>query len=332
MISPDLRIFMKKGFDIGPVHIDSSVVLGPMAGVTDLPFRILCREMGAGLCYTEMISAKGIYYKNKNTDLLWATSEEDSPLSLQLFGSDPDLMAGVAQQIEHMDFDIFDINMGCPVQKVVKNGEGSALMLDPEKACSIVKKIKSSVKKPVTVKIRKGFDDEHVNAVEFAVACEDAGADAVAVHGRTRQQLYRGEADWNIIKEVKKNVHIPVIASGDIRSYEDAERCFEETGCDAVMIARGAEGNPWIFKEITTGEKILKTPSDISEMVLRHARMLVELKGEYTAIHEMRKHVAWYYQGMRGAAAIRRRASFIDTYDDLENLCRQAGKEIDIKF
>ena len=239
-----------EGFQIGNVRIPGKLVLGPMAGVTDLPFRLLCKEQGADLVYTEMISAKGIFYKNKNTELLWMTKEQERPLALQLFGSEPALMADMAAQIEERSFDILDINMGCPVPKVVNNGEGSALMKDPQLAGEIVKAVSSRISKPVTVKFRKGFGADDCNAVEFAKRMEDCGAAAIAVHGRTREQYYGGKADWDIIRQVKEKVGIPVIASGDIFTPEDAAACLEQTGCDGLMLARGVRGNPWLFHQI----------------------------------------------------------------------------------
>ena len=242
-------------FYIGNVKIDGNLALGPMAGVTDMPFRMICKEFGADLLYTEMISAKGIYYKNKNTEPLWQIDDTEHPVALQLFGSEPELMADMAEQIEYRNFDILDINMGCPVPKVVNNGEGSALMKNPELAAKIVRAISDRIKKPVTVKFRKGFNDENINAVEFAKMMEQSGASAVAVHGRTREEYYSGTADWDIIRKVKEAVKIPVIASGDIFTPEDAVRCKNETGCDGLMIARGARGNPWIFRQIKEFEK-----------------------------------------------------------------------------
>ena len=320
-----------QGFRIGEVQISGKLVLGPMAGVTDLPFRLLCKEQGADLVYTEMISAKGIYYKNKNTELLWMTEEKERPLALQLFGSEPELMAEMAAQIEHRDFDILDINTGCPVPKVVNNGEGSALMKDPVLAGEIVKAISRRIRKPVTVKFRKGFGAEDCNAVEFAKRMEDCGASAIAVHGRTREQYYGGKADWDIIRQVKEAVDIPVIASGDIFTPEDAAACLKQTGCDGLMLARGVRGNPWLFHQIrhylATGEEEEKPSHEaMVAMILRHARMLIECKGELMAMREMRKHVAWYTAGYPGSASLRRRVNEIEKYEDLERLMKEASK------
>lgn len=320
-----------QGFRIGEVQIPGKLVLGPMAGVTDLPFRLLCKEQGADLVYTEMISAKGIYYKNKNTELLWMTEEKERPLALQLFGSEPELMAEMAAQIEHRDFDILDINMGCPVPKVVNNGEGSALMKDPVLAGEIVKAISRRIRKPVAVKFRKGFGAEDCNAVEFAKRMEDCGASAIAVHGRTREQYYGGKADWDIIRQVREAVDIPVIASGDIFTPEDAAACLKQTGCDGLMLARGVRGNPWLFHQIhhylETGEKEEKpSHEEMVAMILRHARMLIECKGELMAMREMRKHVAWYTAGYPGSASLRRRVNEIEKYEDLESLMKEASK------
>ncbi len=313
-----------QGFNIGNVRINGNLVLGPMAGVTDLPFRILCKEQGANLVYTEMISAKGIYYNNKNTASLLETSKSEHPVAVQLFGSEPELMALIAERIKDKDFDILDINMGCPVPKIVNNGEGSALMKNQKLAGKIIKAVSGAAGKPVTVKIRKGFDDSSTNAVEFAIMAEENGAKAIAVHGRTRQQYYGGKADWDIIRKVKEAVKIPVIASGDIFSPKDALRCMEETNCDALMLARG---NPWIFVQIKTfmetGE-LLEKPGikEVADMVLRHGRMLKEFKGELTGIREMRKHIAWYTTGYRNSSQLRRMANKIETYKQLEELCK----------
>lgn len=314
------------GFFIGKVKIPGELVLGPMAGVTDLPFRLLCKEKGADLVYTEMISAKGIYYKNKNTEQLWEIREEEKPAALQLFGSDPTLMAEMAKQIESRNFDILDINMGCPVPKVVNNGEGSALMKDPALAGRIVKAVSEAIQKPVTVKFRKGFTADAVNAVEFAKIMEDSGAAAIAVHGRTREQYYSGEADWEVIAQVKEAVTIPVIASGDIFKPEDAVRCKRMTGCDGLMLARGARGNPWLFaqiKEYMRSGQMLERPSmaEVSAMILRHARLQMEYKGELMGMREMRKHVAWYTAGYPHSASIRRQVNQVETYQQLEKIC-----------
>lgn len=296
-----------------------------MAGVTDLPFRLLCKQMGAGLLCMEMVSAKAIHYKNKNTESLMAIDERELPVSLQLFGSEPELMAEVAHSIEERPFALLDLNMGCPVPKVVNNGEGSALMKDPKLAAEIVHAISSAIQKPVTVKIRKGFDDAHVNAVELAKRLEDAGAAAIAVHGRTREQYYSGKADWDIIRQVKEAVAIPVIANGDIDSPEAAERCIEETGADAIMIGRGAQGNPWIFREIRhyleCGEKLPRPDADEIKTVLRqHAQLQMEVKGEYIGMREMRKHAAWYLAGFPHAARLRKQACEMEKLEDLEHL------------
>lgn len=299
-----------------------------MAGVTDLPFRLLCKEQGAGLLCMEMVSAKAILYKNKNTEALLNIDPRENPVSLQLFGSDPDIMAQIAHQIEDRPFDILDINMGCPVPKVVNNGEGSALMKDPILAGKIIEKVVKAIHKPVTVKIRKGFDEEHVNAPYLAHIAEESGAAAVAVHGRTRQQYYSGKADWDIIRQVKESVSIPVIGNGDLLSAEDVIAMEEQTGCDGFMIARGAQGNPWIFHQILhyfeTGEHE-KKPSleEMAQMMLRHARMMIEYKGEYIGMHEIRKHAAWYTTGYPNSARFRGQINEVETYEQLEELLAQ---------
>ena len=315
---------MKK-LKIGNVELENRYLLGPMAGVTDLPFRLLCKEQGAGLLGMEMVSAKAILYQNKNTEKLMEIHPEEQPVSLQLFGSDPKIMSEMAKRIEERPFAILDINMGCPVPKVVKNGEGSALMKNPSLVYEIVNAIVKAIEKTVTVKIRKGFDDAHVNAVEVARAAEEAGASAVAVHGRTREQYYSGEADWDIIRQVKEAVSIPVIGNGDVDSAKKAEALVKATGCDGIMIGRAVRGNPWIFRELnhyfTTGE-VLSKPSweEIREMILRHARMQIELKGEFTGIREMRKHIAWYTSGMKHSAGLRRDSNLVSSYEELEKL------------
>ena len=316
------------GFNIGNVKISGRLVLGPMAGVTDLPFRVICRECGADLIYTEMVSAKGIMYNNKNTEALLEVKESERPVALQLFGEDPVIMSEQAKRLEERNFDIFDINMGCPVPKVVNNGEGSALMKNPIKIGKIVEAMAKAVKKPVTVKIRKGFDDNTVNACECAYIAQESGAAAVAVHGRTRQQFYSGKADWDIIRQVKEKVSVPVIGNGDIFTPQDAENMLNFTGCDAVMLARGARGNPWIFKQVKAyleEGKIIGRPSsdELIAMILRHAQMEIDFKGEYTAMHEIRKHVAWYTTGYPNSAKLRVKVNEVETYEELVSLMEE---------
>ena len=312
-------------FTIGNVILENNLILAPMAGVTDLPFRLLCKEQGAGLLCMEMVSAKAIQYGNKNTEKMMEIFPEEQPVSLQLFGSDPDIISETAKRIEERPFAILDINMGCPVPKVVNNNEGSALLKNPKLVGEIVKKTVKAIKKPVTVKIRKGFDDTSVNAVEIAKIIEDSGAAAVAVHGRTREQYYSGKADWEIIAKVKEAVSIPVIGNGDIVSPETAMAMMKETGCDGLMIGRGVRGNPWLFKQILhfmEKGKHLPRPSieEVKEMILRHARLQIEIKGEYTGIREMRKHVAWYTAGYPHSAKLRALASEIESLEGLEEL------------
>lgn len=313
------------GFQIGTVKIENRLALGPMAGVTDLPFRLLCAEQNAGLLSMEMVSAKAISFHNKNTIRLLEIAEEEHPVSLQLFGSDPDIISEMAKYIEERPFDILDINMGCPVPKITGNGEGSALMKNPKLVGEIVSKTVKAIQKPVTVKIRKGFDEEHVNAVEIAKIIEDSGAAAVTVHGRTREQFYSGKADWDIIRQVKEAVRIPVIGNGDVVSPETAEKMMEETGCDAVMVGRAARGNPWIFREIShyldTGERLPRPDrQEIRKMILRHAELQTAYCGEETAMREMRKHVAWYTAGLPNSARLRGRVNEITSLAELERL------------
>jgi nifR3 family TIM-barrel protein len=310
---------------IGNVKIEKNVILAPMAGVTDLPFRLLCKEMGCGMLYTEMVSAKAILYGNKNTEDLLKVTPKEHPIAVQLFGSDPEIMADIAKRIEERPFDIIDVNMGCPVPKVVNNGEGSALMKDPLLAGRIIEAMAKAVKKPVTVKIRAGFDETSINAPEMAHIIQESGGAAVAVHGRTRQQYYQGKADWDVIRRVKENVSIPVIGNGDILCGEDAIRMFEQTNCDAVMIGRGAQGNPWIFGQVNEyleKGKIISHPSynEICDMIIRHAKMLIEVKGEYTGIREMRKHFAWYTAGMKHSSVLRNEVNQIQNLHALEDL------------
>ena len=304
---------------IGSVILENHVIAAPMAGVTDLPFRLLLKEQGAGLVCSEMVSAKAIYYNNKNTEPLMMVDEKERPFSLQLFGSDPELMAEMVRKIEDRPFDIIDINMGCPVPKVVNNGEGSALMKQPLLAGKIIEAMAKATEKPVTVKIRKGFDDEHVNAVEMAHIAQESGAAAVAVHGRTREQYYHGKADWDIIRQVKEAVNIPVIGNGDINSSEAAKEIQKQTGCDGIMVARGLQGNPWLIGQILYGTP---KPSieEVVEMILRHARMQVEFSGEYLGIRQMRKHVAWYTTGYPGSSKLRGMVNQVESMEELEQL------------
>ena len=313
---------------IGNVTLENNVFLAPMAGVTDLPFRLLCKGQGCGMMCTEMVSAKAILYNNKNTDKLLEVDPRERPVAVQLFGSDPEILSRMAARIEDGPYDFIDINMGCPVPKVVNNGEGSALMRNPKQVEAILTAMVKALKKPVTVKFRKGFNDREVNAVEIAKIAESCGVAAVAVHGRTREQYYSGTADWDIIRQVKEAVSIPVIGNGDIFTPEDGKRMLEETGCDGLMVARGAKGNPWIFKRLThyldTGELLPPpTKEEKKEMILRHARMQVELKGEYQGIREMRKHVAWYTAGCPGSSALRNDVNLVETLAELEELIEE---------
>ena len=313
---------------IGNVVLENNIILAPMAGVTDLPFRLLCKEQGVGMTCTEMVSAKAISFHNKNTESLLEISEKERPVSLQLFGSDPDIISEVASYIEERPFDILDINMGCPVPKVAGNGEGSALMQNPKLVGEIIYKTARALKKPVTVKIRKGFSEKNVNAVEIAKIAEANGAAAIAVHGRTREQYYSGKADWDIIRQVKEAVKIPVIGNGDVDSPQKAKELLEQTGCDGIMVGRGARGNPWIFREIKAylekGELIPRPSKDeIKSMMLRHARMQIEYKGTYTGIREMRKHISWYTAGFPGSAKLRGAINLVETYEELEQLLEQ---------
>ena len=310
---------------IGNVELENNLILAPMAGVTDLPYRLICRSMGCGMVVTEMVSAKAILYKNKNTKTLLEVLPQERPAAVQLFGSDPDILGEIAAQIEDGPYDMIDFNMGCPVPKIVGNGEGSALMREPKKVEQILSSMVRHVKKPVTVKFRKGFNDTSVNAVEIAKIAESCGVAAVAVHGRTREQYYSGKADWEVIRQVKEAVKIPVIGNGDVFQPEDAEAMLKRTGCDGVMIGRGAKGNPWIFSRtqhyLETGE-ILPGPSvaEIRDMILHHGSLLSQYKGEKMAMREMRKHMAWYTAGLPHSAALRNEINQIETLDEMKQL------------
>ena len=321
----------RKKLVIGSVVLDTPVVLAPMAGVTDLPFRVLCREQGCGLVCTELVSAKAVHYNNKNSAPLLAVDDRERPVSLQLFGSEPELLGEIAARLEPGPYDIIDFNMGCPVPKVVNNHEGSSLMREPKLAGEILRAMVRAVKKPVTVKIRKGFTEAESNAVEIAKIAEDAGAAAIAVHGRTREQYYSGKADWEIIRRVKEAVSIPVIGNGDIFTAGDAERMFRETGCDGVMAARGARGNPWLFRDIRSlleSGRIPERPTvaEVREMILRHGKMLADFKGEAMAMREMRKHVAWYTAGCPHSASLREAVNRVETLAQLEELLAERLK------
>lgn len=313
---------------IGNVEIKNNVFLAPMAGITDLAYRSICKEFGAGLVYTEMISAKGIYYNDEKTKLLTQIDEKERPVAIQIFGSDADIMANVAKRMSEKA-DIIDINMGCPAPKVVKNDDGSKLMLNPVLIDEIAYKVVKSSTVPVTVKIRKGWNDENVNAVEIAKILEKNGVSAVAVHGRTREQFYSGIADWDIIKKVKESVNIPVIGNGDIIDIDSANKMIEYTGCDAIMVGRAALGKPWIFKEIIEQNKIDMKQEELYKIIKKHYDLLSELKGEYIAVREMRKHISWYIKGLPLATQIRNQINMLESKEEvLELLYMYLVKEV----
>ena len=304
-------------YRIGNVQLNNPYILAPLAGITDAPMRLLCQEQGAALTCSEMVSAKGLWYKDKNTEKILYSYENEGPLSFQLFGSEPEILASAVRDIEKYPNLIVDFNVGCPVPKIVRNGEGSALMKNPTLIYDCVKAMAEATKKPITAKIRLGWDNSSINAVEVAKAIESAGASAVCVHGRTREQFYQGHSNWSEIAKVKKGVLIPVIGNGDVASFSDAKQMFEQTGCDMIMIGRAALGNPWIFKELVQGEECKPSMDEKKATMKRHIEMVCDLKGEYAGVREMRKHIGWYIKGMHGSAKLRGR---INEIEDIENL------------
>lgn len=318
---------------IGNVTLENPFFLAPLAGITDAPFRRLCKEQGAGLVYSEMVSGKGLYYNDKATERLLRIYADEKPVAYQIFGSEPEIMSFTATKLADRENCILDINMGCPVPKVVKNGEGSALLKDPKQVEAVVKAAVASAGKPVTAKIRIGWDAENINAVEIAKVIEASGASAIGVHGRTREQYYSGKADWKIIRQVKEAVSIPVIGNGDVFSGKDAIGMLEQTGCDFVMIARGALGNPWIFREalaLWKGQPVPAPPSlkEKVETIIKHFDLLFEEKGEYAAVREMRKHAGWYLKGIPGSAGIRRELNSIVKAEILkETICQLENEQ-----
>lgn len=322
---------------IGNINLPGNIFLAPMAGVTDLPFRLLCREKGASLVYTEMVSAKAMHYNDEETIELSRTHPDERPVAVQIFGSDPEVMAEAAQRFSARDdISIIDINMGCPAPKIAKNGEGCALMRNPGLVRQIVRATVAAAEKPVTVKIRKGWDASSLNAMEIAGICEEEGAAAITIHGRTRDQYYAGNADWSIIKDIKKQMSIPVIGNGDVKTPEDAKRMLDETGCDAVMVGRGAQGNPWLFSAIasylSSGSYQREVPArEKLEIILRQYSLMEQYKGKHKALLEMRKHTAWYLHGLSGSAKIKseifQTQDLADAKKILTEYMLQAGKD-----
>ena len=319
---------MLRKLKIGNVELDNNIILGPMAGFTDRPFRIICEKYNPGLTVTEMVSSKGLFYNDEKTSLLMNTKGEKRPVAIQIFGSDADAIKYAVEYINKNNLsEIIDINMGCPAPKVVKNGDGSKLMLDIKKVENITKAAVQNSNIPITVKIRKGWDNEHINAVEVAEAIEQAGASAITIHGRTRSEFYTGKADWNIIKQVKESVKIPVIGNGDIKTPEDAKEIFKLTNCDGIMISRASLGNPWIFEQIQEyleGKEIRKIYNDEKlKIILEHINLETEEKGEITGIREMRKHLAFYIKGTENASEIREKINHIEVKKELENVLKE---------
>ncbi len=327
-------MYIKK-LKIGNLELNNNILLAPMAGITDMPFRMICKKYGnPGLLCNEMVSSKAISYKDEKTLEMLKFSESERPISMQIFGSDAETMGEAAKYIEQFP-DIIDINMGCPAPKVVKNGDGSKLLLDLENVKKIIETVRRSVEKPLTIKIRKGWDKEHIVATEVAKIAEEAGADAIIVHGRTRDEYYAGMSDWNVIRDVKNSIKIPVIGNGDVKSAEDAKRMFDETGADGIMIGRACLGNPWIFKEIienlsnidnqsdTPIKKIDVSPNDKKEVMKEHFRLLLEQKGEYTATREIRKHIAWYSKGLKDSSCLREKTNQVETAEDFYKIVEE---------